>query len=213
MGFLRKLNPFIVTASSSGCDLFSNQTNTCDAWGRMLIIKLLFLISTIYTIVLSIVVGISEGDRRDTPIVEKYLIPIWITQGIMIGIYLFLVTFNWVSQYGNQNSVLSKLNGLNPQITCGSINPRCTSAPAGILSSPFFIAFGGILIWIGKDYSDNMPKDWQKSFGKATIIIGAVYLFFGIWILSMSLAYPRGNIFGGMLPVFRSKSLPVDSTP
>ena len=212
MGFLRKLNPFIVEASNNGCDKFSNETNTCDAWGRMLIIKLLFLISTIYTIVLSIVVGISEGDRRDTPIVEKYLIPIWITQGIMIGIYLFLVTFNWVSQYGNRNSVLSKLNDLNPQITCSAINPRCTSAPAGILSSPFFIAFGGILIWIGKDYSDNMPKDWQKSFGKATIIIGAVYLFFGIWILSMSLAYPRGNIFGGMLPVFRSKSLPVDST-
>jgi hypothetical protein len=122
----------------------------------------------------------------------------------MFLIYCFQTKFNWLSQYGNKNSVLSKVNGLSP-ISCNAFDPRCTSAPAGLLSSPFFIAFGAILIWVGKDFSDNMPKEWQKSFGNATIITGAIYIFFGIWILSMSLAYPRGNIFGGMLPIFPRK--------
>ena len=204
MGFLRKLNPFIVEASG-GCDGFANQTNTCDAWVRMLIIKLLFLISVIYSVALTIIVLISPKDSDQENILEKYLIPIWIMMMVMMIIYIFMTTFNWVSQYGNKNSLLSKLNVLSP-INCGSYVERCTSAPAGILSSLLFIAFGGILTWFGKDYSDNMPNEWQKSFGTASIVTGAIYMFFGIWILSMSLAYPRGNTFGGILPVFPSKS-------
>ena len=206
MGFLRKLNPFIVTASTSGCIETFNISNPFDAWVRMLIIKLLFLISVIYSVVLTIIALISPKDSDQENILEKYLIPIWIMIGIMIIIYIFMTTFNWLSQYGNKNSLLGQLNALSQIKNDAFLDPKCTSAPAGILSSLLFIAFGGILTWFGKDYSDNMPKDWQKSFGTASIVTGAIYMFFGIWILSMSLAYPRGNILGGMLPVFPSKS-------
>lgn len=211
MGFLQQLNPLRVTPSSSGCDGFSMNANSCDAGIRMLVIKLLFFISLLYTIVIFVIfiVNVTEKDLNDI-LFKKYAISLGVMQLIMLIIYMFLAKFNWLSQYGNKNALLSKLNSYS-RINCGSIIERCTSAPAGLMSFALFIAYGGILISFGKEYNDVMNKEWQQSFGKSSITLGSIYIFFGLWILLMSLLYPVGNVLGGILPVIQSSTSSLSS--